>query len=221
MTSTSDAALSTVNPTVAIFSTDASYGRHLARALATTFPDARICDDGANAAPLVRDVAIVNVAHADYSALIHALRRMSENGFPELVFVVEHRGDPEAEALRALGAAHIVSRTQVEAWLRTSLPFLADLARARATFRRIAPRVACEPSELGAATLGKTVVGLYESERRFRETYIRSLLGLGMSRREAASVAGVPYRTFSEMLAKLDIKMPRGLVGLGPIRWTG
>jgi molybdenum-dependent DNA-binding transcriptional regulator ModE len=46
---------------------------------------------------------------------------------------------------------------------------------------------------------------LHAAETRFRETYLRLLLAERGSRRRAADEAGVPYRSFCEMLRKLGI----------------
>ena len=46
---------------------------------------------------------------------------------------------------------------------------------------------------------------LHVAETAFRDVFLRSLLAQHGSRRRAAEEAGVPYRSFCEMLRKLGI----------------
>lgn len=157
--------------------------------------------------PGLVDVAVLDpgVLGVHWSSLISDPRY----GYPELVFVVPHLGSPEEIALLTRGLRHVVSDDQLDLWLRDALPRLAQLARARRLV------VAASESSRGVSagshntlmelSLRWPRMPLHAAESRYREIYMRSLLAEFGSRRAAASAAGVPYRSFCEMLRKLGI----------------
>lgn len=124
-------------------------------------------------------------------------------GLPELVFVVDEACSPQHLALRSRGFRYVVSQSELVDWFPAAMPRLGSLAQAR----RIVLS-ACDdglvPAE-GLATPKASGVRLHAAETSFREMYLRSLLAEHGSRRKAAEEAGVPYRSFCEMLRKLGI----------------
>jgi hypothetical protein len=149
------------------------------------------------------DVAILR---ADYcrlkgSSVLHG----AALGFPEVVFVVDDPWSAERFALESLGYSYIVTRDQLPNWLPDALSRLCALTHARRFVfaananRPVPPSLPLSPQHASTETL-------HGVETRFRETFLRLLLVEHGSRRRAAEVAGVPYRSFCEMLRKLDIK---------------
>jgi hypothetical protein len=125
-------------------------------------------------------------------------------GFPELVFVVDDFWSPQRFALASRGFQYIVSRDELSDWLVASIEQLRQLARARRlTFAAYTNRPAAPgfPRLLGCHRRMK----LHAAETSFRETILRTLLMEHGSRAKAAEEAGVPYRSFCEMLRKMGI----------------
>jgi hypothetical protein len=128
-------------------------------------------------------------------------------GLPEIVVVVDDDPwSPERFALEGCGFRYVVARSELPRWLPPVLPRLGALARARriaaaASENRPAPP---PPARLCAEPRPSRMT-LHAAETRFRETYLRLLLAEHGSRRRAAEAAGVPYRSFCEMLRKLGI----------------
>ena len=122
-------------------------------------------------------------------------------GCPELVFVVDHAWSPQHLALKSRGSRHVVSRDTLSEWFPGALSELAALAQAR----RIVLKACADspnPPERNRQARG---VRLHAAETAFRAAFLRSLLADHGSRRKAAEEAGVPYRSFCEMLRKLGI----------------
>jgi hypothetical protein len=90
---------------------------------------------------------------------------------------------------------------ELSQWLPSKLMCLARVARARRILLEEVP----EPPASSAQSGGILSSRLHAAEARFRETYLRSLLAQCGSRRKAAEHAGVPYRSFCEMLRKAGI----------------
>lgn len=125
-------------------------------------------------------------------------------GLPELVFVVDELWSPQDLALRSRGFRHIVSEAALPDWLPSMLPQLVSLARARRVLLR-----ACLDGSGAAGTSGMVRqsrgMKLHVAETTFRSVFMRTLLAEFGSRRQAAEQAGVPYRSFCEMLRKLGL----------------
>ena len=147
------------------------------------------------------DVAVLHASSLNLGS--SPLLYDAELGLPELAFVVDEAGSPQHLALRSRGFRYIVSQSELVEWLPTVMPGLGSLAQAR----RIVLS-ACDdglpPPEV-SATRQSTGGRLHAAETRFREMFLRSLLAEHGSRRRAAEEAGVPYRSFCEMLRKLGI----------------
>lgn len=140
-------------------------------------------------------------------------------GLPEIVFVVDDDpGSPERFALEGCGFRYVVARSELPRWLPPVLPRLGALTRAR---RIAASASESRPPPPPPARLcpdpRPSRMTLHAAETRFRETYLRLLLAEHGSRRRAAEAAGVPYRSFCEMLRKLCIS-PSRPPARGPVR---
>jgi len=146
------------------------------------------------------DVLVIKIVQGDLTPLAEALTDYDSLGRPELVVVVEHLMDPAAHALARLGVKRIVEEPDLSNWLRQSETLLRAIARGRAAQRELTGSM---NSVYEPATSGR-VPRLFEAERRFREAYVRMILSMVGSRREAAELAGVPYRTFCQIAATLD-----------------
>jgi hypothetical protein len=125
-------------------------------------------------------------------------------GCPELVFVVAQAWSPQHIALKSRGFRHVVTQDDLFEWVRSTLTELACLAQAR----RIVLRACADSSkapELPVRSRQSRGIKLHAAETAFRDVFLRSLLAEHGSRRKAAEEAGVPYRSFCEMLRKLGI----------------
>lgn len=127
-----------------------------------------------------------------------------ELGFPELVFIVDHLGSPHDLALKSRGFRHVVARDELSDWFPAVIGELSGLAQARRTVLS-ACNVGAADSMRAARGGEASKAKLHAAETSFRSVYLRSLLAEHGSRRKAAEVAGVPYRSFCEMLRKLGI----------------
>jgi len=151
--------------------------------------------------PQPLDVAVVHAQslQPNFAALLH------DPGFgaPEIVFAVDSDCPAQRLALLSHGYRHVVSGDRLASWLPEQLPALWRLARAR----RIVLAACAANTTPAEFTLGKAGrrMHLHSAETVFRETFLRALLTEHGSRRKAAEAAGVPYRSFCEMLRKLDI----------------
>lgn len=155
----------------------------------------------------VADLEAVDVAllHSDCLSLAASpLLCDPELGCPELVFIVDHAGSPQYFALKSRGFRYVVTQSTLLAWVPGVLAELASLAQAR---RIVLRACANGPSEPGAPARNGKRPGaqLHAAETAFRDVFLRSLLAEHGSRRRAAEEAGVPYRSFCEMLRKLGI----------------
>jgi len=124
-------------------------------------------------------------------------------GLPEVVFVVDDPPSPQYLALKSRGFRNVVRHDDLGGWLPGAIADLGSLARAR----RIVMR-ACTDDPVAPVpprTLASGGIKLHAAETRFRAAFLRSLLAEHGSRRRAAEAAGVPYRSFCEMLRKLGI----------------
>lgn len=148
------------------------------------------------------DVAVLhaNCLNLNCAPLVHDPRF----GFPEHVFVVDDNSVSQRLALMSRGYRHVICAEHVAHWLHEQLASLCTLARAR----RIVLRACSAEAPRATLTLGPAAAGaksLHSAETQFRETFLRALLTEHGSRRSAAEAAGVPYRSFCEMLRKLGI----------------
>lgn len=148
------------------------------------------------------DVALLRADRlgVEGSALLHD----ADLGFPEVIFVVDEAWSPERLALESRGFRYIVARNDLSSWLPGVLSQLCALTRARRGALAASANKPLPPSLPPSQRLAGRLT-LHAAETRFRETYLRLLLAERGSRRRAADEAGVPYRSFCEMLRKLGI----------------
>jgi len=159
-------------------------------------------DGSESLGPQQLDIAVL---HASCLNLNWAVLAHDPNfGLPELVFAFDDRSQAQRVALLSRGYRHVISTNSLATWLLEQLASLCTLARAR----RIVLEGCPAATPVTDLTLGTTVTGstnLHRAETDFRETFLRALLLENGSRRGAAKAAGVPYRSFCEMLRKLGI----------------
>lgn len=157
--------------------------------------------------PISSGLAPVDVAvlHAERLGLAcSSLLRDPDLGLPELVFVVDEASSPQHFALRSRGFRHIVAQADLPDWLPSMLPQLVSLARARRILLDACGAPAA-PADIAGTIQPARRVKLHAAETSFRSVFMRALLAEHGSRRRAAEEAGVPYRSFCEMLRKLGI----------------
>jgi hypothetical protein len=147
------------------------------------------------------DVAVLHVSSLNLGS--SPLLYDADLGLPELVFVVDEAWSPQHLALRSRGFRYIVSQSELAEWFPSAMPGLASLAQARRIVLSACDDGPPPPEVL--ATRQATGARLHAAETSFREIFLRSLLAEHGSRRRAAEEAGVPYRSFCEMLRKLGI----------------
>ena len=165
--------------------------------------DPHATDGSQSVAPVEVDVAVL---HASCLSLNCAgLAHDPAFGFPELVFAVDESCPAQRLALLSRGYRHVISVTRLDGWLHEQLVSLCALAQAR----RIVIRAACTaPTQVAALSLATSPgvnMNLHLAETHFRETFLRALLVEQGSRRRAAEAAGVPYRSFCEMLRRFGL----------------
>jgi len=162
-----------------------------------------ICEVGAElpmSSPF--DVAVL---HADSLSLACGpLLNDASLGLPEIVFVVDDPPSPQYLALKSRGFRNVVRHDDLCAWLPVAVAHLGSLARARRIVMRACTDDPIAPV-LPPRTLTSGGIKLHAAETRFRAAFLRSLLAEHGSRRLASEAAGVPYRSFCEMLRKLGI----------------
>jgi hypothetical protein len=148
------------------------------------------------------DVAVLRANHTGLGTT--PLLYSPALGLSEVVFVIDEAWSPERFALEDRGFQYIVTRSDLIAWLPEALSGLSGIARAR-RFSRAALANRPTPPPLASPAQRPKTITLHSAETRFRESYLRLLLAEQGSRRRAADHAGVPYRSFCEMLRKLGI----------------
>jgi hypothetical protein len=161
------------------------------------------------------DVVVVRLVRDEFEPLSWALCRQFELGDPEYVFVVDDDSRSlgaglRAGGLRSVGLRWVLHLEEVSAWFPRALLPLTEMARGRALVRQAEAAMPALPS--GDESLSPR--GLFDAERCFREAYVRTLLAASATRRQAAMLAKVPYRTFISIISKL------GLVGEAQRSWV-
>jgi hypothetical protein len=151
------------------------------------------------------DIVLVLFPLPDEGAGLLSLLFRQRHGFPEVVFLVpDDDGGSAAMCLKALGVPRTLPMDRAHEWLDSALVPLATISRARRSMAQAAGLLPRVPAETAASS---KVVPLRLAEGSFRESYLRSVLAIAGSRRRAARLAQVPYRTFNEMVRK---SLPRG-----------
>lgn len=157
-----------------------------------------------NTSEFLYDVLLVDFGEEDYKPLAWALSMRRLIGCPELVFVADDPGAPICIGVREVGLRNIIASSSAAAWLHGAVPMLASITRSRRVLQsaRAALRQAVPLPEFWDDFTPRP---LFEAEGQFRESYVRALLACTNSRREAAMVAGLSYRTFCQILSKLGL----------------
>ena len=145
------------------------------------------------------DIAIVELG-AGLSSLDWSLQMRGALGQPELVFVADSAVDAGAAGLRELGIGPILTATSLTDWLTHAAPSLVKMARARRALVEAGAALPRVPDDDAPPSLG-----LFAAEQRFRESYVRALIGRTNSRRDAAAEAHICYRTFCHIIKKLGL----------------
>jgi hypothetical protein len=160
------------------------------------------------------DLLVVRVPTGNLGILSWALESHVALEQPEYVFVLDGASDPAGDALLALGVTRVLSLEKAPGWIKMAAGPLAEAARSRRALRRALARIpALPPPDEGS---DQAPCRLFEAEQRFREAYVRALTARVRSRADAANQAGVPYRTFSQILNKLGIDPIRNRNGSRP-----
>jgi hypothetical protein len=165
-------------------------------------PSSPLSQEAMALAPI--DITVPLVSPSDLCALSWSISANSSLGNPELVLVCDSvdRSGGLGLTLDQLGLDRVMDLPTASDWLPRASHALAAVARARRALfqaQRIVPAVS------PTAHHGRLRGGLFAQEQMFREVCIRILLAETASRRIAAERAGVPYRTFCQIMAKLGI----------------
>jgi hypothetical protein len=153
------------------------------------------------------DVVVIRVRQ-DLSIVSSALSSPRATAEPDYVFVTDSAADAAHAALTGLGARFVLPLEAALPWLRSALRPLAQVSRARVALSRSMAAIPPVPRLQTSRTLSwleAAPAGLFEAEQRFRETYVRAVLGKSSSRAAAAAAARVPLRTLSQIVNKLGI----------------
>jgi DNA-binding NtrC family response regulator len=169
--------------------------------------------DRASAVALARDeqpqLAIVELGLHECDGPAVALQIVAVAPHGEAIFFAGPGTEGALAAARDLGLARVVSLADLHLTLARLLAPLAESVRLRRRLdevERWLDDVAREPNDRAHPQR----ISLPEAERRYRETYVRSLLAETGNRREAARRAGVPYTTLCEIIRKLGIPPEAG-----------
>ena len=150
------------------------------------------------------EVAVVELAFRDCEGPAVALQLRLAARHLETVFFARPSEQAEVAAARDLGLARVVLLDDLLAGLERILLPLAECVWLRRRLEEAERRVRQLTLEQDSR-FPRGRPSLPEAERRYRETYIRSLLAETGNRREAARRAGVPYTTLCEIIRKLGI----------------
>jgi hypothetical protein len=152
------------------------------------------------------DVALLGFGAEHFGAFTLGLTLRTRCRWVEQVFWFDDRTDAAAAlAVQETGISRVLSSRHLVDWLDAALPQLATMTRASRDF-------AHAEDALPAVPTGKRPLSLPlpETERRFREAYLRRLLSESPRYSDAARRAGVPYTTFCSMVKKLNLDTPSG-----------
>jgi DNA-binding NtrC family response regulator len=151
------------------------------------------------------EVAVVELGFQDCEGPGVAVRLAAAARHLQVVFFADRGQEGEAAAARALGLERVIRLEELHGVLERQLAPLAELVRLRRRIEYVEELLRRAPLAPAAAS-GCGRITLLEGERRYRETYLRTLLAETGNRREAARRAGVPYTTLCDMMRKLDIR---------------
>src|SRR5215510_6202580 len=181
--------------------------------LTTQFPGIRVftagCECSGHAPAKISsdiDVIIVRLSTLGSSELAYALTLVQVTSASQVVFWAEDVSCPQVSAARAVGIRTIVPAEQFWPWLCEALPSLVLKARGQRFLDKAERSMPPVPRWVEQCPHGSSRLPLLQAESLFRETYLRRLLTETSNCRRAAELAGVPYRTFYDMVKKLDLR---------------
>jgi DNA-binding NtrC family response regulator len=150
------------------------------------------------------EVAIIELGFHDCDGPGIAVQVAAAAPQIQVVFFAERGNEGEVAAARALGFERVVLLEELPDVLPRLLAPLAELVRLRRRVEYVEELLREVPLSRGESSpCGR--ITLLEGERRYRETYVRTLLAETGNRRETARRAGVPYTTLCDMMRKLGI----------------
>jgi hypothetical protein len=150
------------------------------------------------------EVAIVELGFQECSGPAVAMQVTAAARHLATIFLAGPRDEGEVAAARTLGLGRVISGAELLASLDRILFPLAECVRLRRRMEEAEHRLQQVTLD-DQSHCDRRRVTLPEAERRYRETYVRSLLAETGNRREAARRAGVPYTTLCEIIRKLGI----------------
>lgn len=197
---------------ILILDPDAGRARPLCQALARTGAVRAVTAPAAEL-NLLRggfDIAVVALEIGPRGGLFAAQEFLARNPDSDTVLFSVSPHSPETQAARALGIHRILPAARVASWLTDAAPLLGRTVLARRALRDSLSDLSAAPAPPRLEGHGPeealVPLPLYEAERRFREGYLTWLLSSTRTLGEAAAKAGLPYRTLSQMIAKLGIR---------------
>ncbi|HEU4582835.1 MAG TPA: hypothetical protein VFS67_31470 [Polyangiaceae bacterium] len=194
---------------IAILDADHNGARLLQAHLSDRFPGAEIVatdleQTGVSLPGDPHDVYVVRLSDCGAKELAFFVAKEGPAGDASVVFWGRHPQAPQVAAARALGIRRVVPAARLLGWLCEALPSLVSEARGRRLLRQAQSSLPAIPD--WSDTPATERLCLMQAESMFRETYLRRLLAETGSCRRAAEIAGVPYRTFYDMVKKLDLR---------------
>ncbi|HEX3763088.1 MAG TPA: hypothetical protein VHW23_30535 [Kofleriaceae bacterium] len=196
-----------------VVDSDTEAAEALALKLTTQFPGIRvvtaICQcAGQSPAEISSDIdlIIVRLSALGSSELAYALGLLQVTAASQIVFWAEDAQCPQVSAARAVGIRTIVPADPFWPWLCEAMPSLVLKARGQRILDKAERAMPPVPPWMEHTPNGSSRLPLMQAESLFRETYLRWLLAETSNCRRAAELAGVPYRTFYDMVKKLDLR---------------
>jgi hypothetical protein len=150
------------------------------------------------------DVCVAHISDAAPSVLALVTSFAVKFSDAALVYWSDEPYAAQVSAALALGVSQIIPGAALSGWLARALPALVRGARSRRSARLASQSLPPVPAWSWEDTSAQRMP-LPLAENLFREAYIRRVLAETGNRRKAAEVAGIPYRTFCDILKKLGI----------------
>lgn len=199
--------IESLEPRVLLIDSNESTSSHVKAEIARSFnPIAiyNVYEDPLSTSSIEIDVCLIHLSDDGTEDLPIGVEYVRRCGC-EAVFWADTQRAPQVQAARALGIRRIVPADSFLRWIQAALTTLVNEARAK----RLLLRAQCELPPIPSWTIEESThmsLSLPVAETLFRESYVRSVLADTKNRSEAALVAGVPYRTFCDILNKLNIR---------------
>lgn len=196
-------------PSIVIVDTERDEAIRLKSRLGDEFTDVQIAlaqveDEACDLPEGSHDVYVVHLSEGRSRELSLVVNSQGALRDASVVFWGCSAENAQVSAALALGITRIIPEARLVEWLRKALPALIDESRGRRLLR--AAREAMPAIPAWTNDQSKCPARLIQAESTFRETYLRRLLAETGNCRRAAETAGVPYRTFYDMLKKLNLR---------------